>query len=348
VTPPASYSWPNAGYFPFELAVDAAGWWSYYPATPIGTPEVNFRTVSVAVTKNGVLLPEQLVKGIGNPAGGYDDAVAWAMPALTAPAPGTVDTYTVTINGAYSVTYDVLIFNAAVGDVTIDAVSFQGTPQVGVPLTVLATGVDPSNAYVYYGWYRGAELLRYGATYTPTADDVGSTLTVIASGSRVGYRPGTQASAPVTVELGMITPGTPVVAGVPEVDSTLTGSPGTWSPSGVELSYQWYADGAPIAGANGLDYTLTADDVDAWITFGVRGTLAGYSPQLGISQEIGPVLGGVQPPLGPTNQDLPAVRTGGTLASTGQGPLVLAVILVLAGVALGGARRKAFFQVRQP
>lgn len=71
-------------------------------------------------------------------------------------------------------------------------------------------------------------------------------------------------SSPAAAILQTITntsPPTVTVAagGVPEVGSTVTASPGTWSPSsGVNFAYQWLADGADIPNAKSASLPVTS------------------------------------------------------------------------------------------
>ena len=78
-----------------------------------------------------------------------------------------------------------------------------------------------------------------------------------------------------------LTVGHPWVDGTAKVGQSLTARPGTWGPSGVALTYQWYTDSstgplAPIAGATHASFTPTAAQQGRIILVGVTGTLAGY------------------------------------------------------------------------
>jgi hypothetical protein len=75
---------------------------------------------------------------------------------------------------------------------------------------------------------------------------------------------------------GDLTTATPVIAGVPSVGGTLVANAGTWGPAGVQLGYQWYADGKPIAGATGTTLNLGTGQVGKRIAVRVTGTLAGH------------------------------------------------------------------------
>lgn len=69
---------------------------------------------------------------------------------------------------------------------------------------------------------------------------------------------------------------TPTTSGTAKVGKTLTAKPGTWKPSGVKLSYQWYRSGSKISGATKSSYKLTSKDKAKKITVKVTGTKSGY------------------------------------------------------------------------
>lgn len=69
---------------------------------------------------------------------------------------------------------------------------------------------------------------------------------------------------------------TPTMSGVPRVGSTLTAVPGTWD-AGVGFTYQWLADGAPIAGATGKKFTLGSAQHRRTISVAVTGSKTGFS-----------------------------------------------------------------------
>ncbi|MFB0836356.1 hypothetical protein ACETWP_17340, partial [Arthrobacter halodurans] len=69
----------------------------------------------------------------------------------------------------------------------------------------------------------------------------------------------------------------PTVTGTATVGSTLTAVPGAWSPAGVELAYQWSADGTNIAGATNNTLDLAPSLAGKAITVAVTGTKAGYT-----------------------------------------------------------------------
>jgi hypothetical protein len=71
--------------------------------------------------------------------------------------------------------------------------------------------------------------------------------------------------------------------------STLTAQPGTWSPGGVRLSYQWLRDGSPIAGATDQTYTVATADLGHSLSVSVTGARFGYVSASAVSAPTAPV-----------------------------------------------------------
>lgn len=151
-----------------------------------------------------------------------------------------------------------------------------GTPKVGSPL-IASTGTwSPAPTHLEYYWVSGEELLQGGesATYTPTAADLGKTITVYVYASADGYDDGyssavasgpvVAAPVPPVVTPPVVTPPAPVVstpaalaaivegidvAGKPKVGSTLrlTGLDKLFRASTpVWYRFQWYAGAKKI------------------------------------------------------------------------------------------------------
>ena len=118
-------------------------------------------------------------------------------------------------------------------------------------------------------------------TYALKTTDVGHQLSVTVTGSETGYTTASVTSAKTTAVVGgTITAPTATISDpthtTPTFGDVLTGTQGTWTPSGVTLTNQWLDNGATIAGANGLTYTVVAGDIGQKISFRVTGTKAGY------------------------------------------------------------------------
>jgi hypothetical protein len=87
----------------------------------------------------------------------------------------------------------------------------------------------------------------------------------------------------------MVTPGTVTITGTPSALSTLTANPGTWSPSGVRLSYQWLRDGVVIPGATWRTYWVQVVDVGHSLSVSVTGSRSGYGSASAVSAPTAPI-----------------------------------------------------------
>lgn len=153
-----------------------------------------------------------------------------------------------------------------------------GTAQVGRTLTVDA-GAWTTGATLTRQWLRDGTPVpgATGTSYAVAPADAGATLTVAVTGALTGHAGATRTSAPTAaVRLGDLTSAVPVVSGTPRVGARLTAAAGAWTP-GAALAYQWRRDGAPVAGATGASYALTAADAGTVVTVSVTGALAGYA-----------------------------------------------------------------------
>ncbi|MGZ6751330.1 MAG: CHAP domain-containing protein [Nocardioides sp.] len=168
-----------------------------------------------------------------------------------------------------------------------------GVATVDHELTVTAGGWDPAPDSVTYQWYADGQMLEgvTQSTYTPGPAQVGQALTVVTTASRVGYDPVTAtsaATAPVReATFHLLEP--PTLTGAPRLGRTLTVSPGSWSPTVADQTVVWLRDGEPIEGANGLDYTLTPDDLGHRVTARLTVTRAGYEDLVQTTDPLGPV-----------------------------------------------------------
>jgi hypothetical protein len=116
-----------------------------------------------------------------------------------------------------------------------------------------------------------------GGTYTLTAADAGSTISLAVTGSRDGYDTLTKNSAQVSIPKLFTTAPAPTISGTLRANYTLTAKAGTWAPSGATLTYQWYRNGAKISAATKSTYKLTTTDRGKKITVVVTGKKSGYA-----------------------------------------------------------------------
>ncbi|WP_164478027.1 M1 family aminopeptidase [Nocardioides pantholopis] len=154
--------------------------------------------------------------------------------------------------------------------------TIDGTPAVGTVLTAVPGPWD-DGVTLSYRWLVGDVEVGVGATYTPTAADLGKPVAVAVTGSKPGYDAVTLMAETPGVAAGTLaaTP-VPTVSGAARFGSTLAAATGRWD-DGVTPAYQWLRNGRPIAGATAASYRLGISDLGARITVAVTGTKAGYT-----------------------------------------------------------------------
>ena len=84
----------------------------------------------------------------------------------------------------------------------------------------------------------------------------------------------------------------PVIDGVAKVGSVLSSTPGSWTPSDVKVSYQWFADGHRIARATRSTLRLTQARIDQTITVATTASKLGFPSRTARSAATEPVLPG--------------------------------------------------------
>jgi len=131
------------------------------------------------------------------------------------------------------------------------------------------------------GKYRIGFASRSGAVITTPEffDDVrtidrAKTVDVVGTRSVTGIDAALTAGGPV---LAFSVQPVPVVTGKAKVGSTLSASPGTWSPAATSFTYQWKRGGTVIAGATKQTYELSGADKGTALTVTVRASRAGYA-----------------------------------------------------------------------
>ena len=164
--------------------------------------------------------------------------------------------------------------------VTAGTPTITGKPQVGEKLTASPGTWQPGSAQLAYLWLRDGKPIAgaTAATYVAAALDAAKKLSVQVTGSMTGYTATSATSAQTAaVARGELTTKKPKISGKAQVGKTLTAKAGKWKPSGVELHYQWFADGQKIAKANKSTYTIPGSLAGAKIVVKVTGTKSGYT-----------------------------------------------------------------------
>jgi predicted extracellular nuclease len=90
--------------------------------------------------------------------------------------------------------------------------------------------------------------------------------------------------------LDVVTPST--ITGEPKVGKRLVGTPATFSPDPESVTYQWLADGVPIAGETDTMLKLKKELIGKRITFRTTATSTGYSDGVSVSEPTAPVFKG--------------------------------------------------------
>jgi len=132
----------------------------------------------------------------------------------------------------------------------------------------------------------------------------------------------------------------PAISGAPKVDVPLSATTGAWSSAGASFAYQWFANGAAIAGATGPAYTPNAGQVSRSFTVRVTATKAGYAPASSTSAATAPTAPGTMNTTSIPTVTGPA-KVGGVLTTAGgafsPAPSSSALQWYADGVAIPGA-----------
>jgi uncharacterized repeat protein (TIGR01451 family) len=158
-----------------------------------------------------------------------------------------------------------------------------------------------------------------GSSYTPTAADVGATLSVVVTArSSGGTTAATSDPTPAVTTSAPSNVSRPAINGTPRSGETLVASPGSWASAvPVSYAYAWQRCAAtcvPIAGATTQSYTAADEDVGSSLAVFVTATSVGGSSSS--NSEPTPAVGA----LPPRNATRPAiagtVRVGERLTAT--------------------------------
>ncbi|TNM43293.1 hypothetical protein FHP29_06260 [Nocardioides albidus] len=147
----------------------------------------------------------------------------------------------------------------------------------------------------------------------------------------------------LAVPLPFTTAAVPAITGTAKVGTTLTATPGTWSPSAT-FSYQWLRAGAPISGATTATYVPVVEDLGKALTVRVTGSRQGYVTTAKTSAATAAVAAG-----GFTTAPVPTItgtaKVGTTLTAipgTWSPSAAFAYQWLRAGVAIQGATTQQY------
>lgn len=106
----------------------------------------------------------------------------------------------------------------------------------------------------------------------------------------------------------------PAISGTVRVGGPVKASGGSWTPTGNTYAYQWLADGAPIAGATGKEFTPTPTQLGQGLAVSVAATRPGYGGAAALSPAITVAPGGLTATSKPSIGG--SLRFGGTLTAS--------------------------------
>ncbi|GAA3520250.1 alkaline phosphatase family protein [Nocardioides daeguensis] len=160
-----------------------------------------------------------------------------------------------------------------------------GDAAVGQQVTA-ATGRWESGVRFAFQWLVAGEPVpdATAASFQVRPQDLGKPLAVQLRASKEGYDDRVVTSDAVTVRAGRIDVKAPAILGSRRVGKVLLAKPGRVTPSGVQLSYQWFADGKRIAGAQQSRLRLTKRLRGTHVMVEVTARHDGYAPSVATSR----------------------------------------------------------------
>jgi hypothetical protein len=176
------------------------------------------------------------------------------------------------------------------------APTIAGVAQVGQMLTAAPGTWSPASTTVAYRWVVGDDSTPgddpTGATYVPTAQDIGKSIRVQATGTRgagwttatawsgatapVAAAPVVAAPVPAPVVRTFANDERPRIKGTLRVGRTIRATTGTFTPSPTTLSYAWYANGKVIKNATKKRLTLKKKQLGKRLTVVVTASAPTY------------------------------------------------------------------------
>lgn len=155
-----------------------------------------------------------------------------------------------------------------------------GTAVVGETLSVVPGTWSPSPDGVAYQWFADDRPIdgATGTSLTLTPALMGASVSVAESASKVGYYDSALRSAPTAaVAAGTLQPiAVPALRGRARPGARLRVTPGSWRPSDVVLTFQWFAGRAPIRDARGATHRVRKGELKKGVSVRVEASAPGY------------------------------------------------------------------------
>lgn len=177
--------------------------------------------------------------------------------------------------------------------------TLSGNVRTGGTITAKPGKWTAGTTFTYQWRVEGKVVSRTkSAQYKIRSADAGKRISVTVVGTKSGHttveRTSKMSSRPLST-------GSPKVSGKAIVGSTLTAQPGKWS-SGTSLSYQWFADGKRIKGANKRTYKVSTGQQGKQIAVRVTGKKSGHASAQRNSSKTAKVMRAGTPTISGTAQ----------------------------------------------
>jgi hypothetical protein len=137
----------------------------------------------------------------------------------------------------------------------------------------------------FYDWDTGTGEYWNDKGSLATADNI----VVTSTGQIVGNINAVLGTSPSVLVIRNLS--LPTIAGTARVGQTLTATPGTWSPAGVTVTYQWYAGSTALTGLTGPSYVIRPADEGKQLAVRVTASFPGWSSAFATSPSTTRVMG---------------------------------------------------------
>ena len=174
------------------------------------------------------------------------------------------------------------------------APSVQGVVSAGVAipghrLTANAgTWSDPNSRSFSYAWKSGSKVLSTSTRYTPTASQLGKTITLYVTAKRTAFTAKTVAAKSVVVKGVLGNSSAPTISKascntVALTCASVTGSLGAWT-KGATLKFEWLLNGTVVKGVTSLTYKPSFSAYGHTLQLRVTATKANYISKVATSK----------------------------------------------------------------
>jgi hypothetical protein len=171
---------------------------------------------------------------------------------------------------------------------SVKGVVSAGVVVPGHQLTAEAgTWSDPNSRSLSYAWKSGSNVLSTSTRYTPTASQIGKTVTLYVTAKRKAFTSKTVAAKSVVVKGVLGNSSAPTISKgtcntVALTCAPLTGSLGSWT-KGTTLKFQWLLNGSVVSGAKSLTYKPAFSAYGHTLQLRVTATKANYISKVATS-----------------------------------------------------------------